>query len=68
MRFRLIYSLLFLAGLALLTAGALASNDEQIDPFTDQVCLDCHSDQSRLTELAVVPEEPEEEPLSEGPG
>lgn len=35
--------------------------------FTDQACLDCHTDQARLQELAVE-EEDEGESLSEGPG
>ncbi len=35
--------------------------------FTDQACLDCHTDQARLQELAVE-EENEGESLSEGPG
>lgn len=34
--------------------------------FTDQACLDCHTDEARLQELAVE-DEPTEE-LSEGPG
>lgn len=34
--------------------------------FTDQACLDCHTDKARLQELAVE-DEPTEE-LSEGPG
>lgn len=35
--------------------------------FTDQACLDCHTDEARLQELAVE-EEDEAESLSEGPG
>lgn len=34
--------------------------------FTDQACLDCHTDKARLQELAVEDESTEE--LSEGPG
>lgn len=34
--------------------------------FTDQACLDCHTDRARLQELAVEPEETES--LSSGPG
>lgn len=34
--------------------------------FTDQACLDCHTDEVRLQELAV--EEEDTESLSEGPG
>jgi hypothetical protein len=37
-----------------------------LEPFTDQECLDCHTDQSLLTELA-LPDEVVES-LSEGPG
>lgn len=36
------------------------------EPFTDFACLDCHTDQARLMELA-LPDEPEES-LSSGPG
>jgi len=36
-----------------------------VEPFTEQVCLDCHTDQERLTALAV---EKEKVSLSEGPG
>jgi mono/diheme cytochrome c family protein len=34
--------------------------------FTDQACLDCHTDEARLQELAV--DEGPAESLSEGPG
>jgi hypothetical protein len=44
-------------------AGALAAD---IPPFVDFACLECHTDQARLLELAV--EEEETESLSEGPG
>lgn len=37
-----------------------------LEPFTDTECLDCHTDQVRLVELA-LPEEAGET-LSEGPG
>mgnify|MGYP007072848306 CR=1 FL=1 len=37
-----------------------------LEPFTDQTCLDCHTDQAQLTTLA-KPDEPTES-LSEGPG
>ena len=37
-----------------------------LEPFTDTACLECHTDQQKLTELA-VPDEPKES-LSEGPG
>lgn len=44
------------------------SPGDEIDrvQFTDQACLDCHTDEVRLQELAV--EEEETESLSEGPG
>lgn len=37
-----------------------------LEPFTDYACLECHTDQAQLTELA-KPDEPTET-LSEGPG
>jgi hypothetical protein len=40
--------------------------DLAIEPFVDQACLDCHSDQELLMELAVEEEVPEIP--SEGPG
>jgi len=41
----------------------------QREPFTDQSCLDCHTDRVRLEELtASVADEPEEDSLSSGPG
>jgi hypothetical protein len=36
------------------------------EPFVDVACLDCHTDQARLMELAVEVEKAET--LSEGPG
>ncbi len=39
---------------------------DRIEPFTDQECLDCHTDEVQLTALA-LPEE-ETEKLSSGPG
>lgn len=36
--------------------------------FTDTACLECHTNEQRLTELAVVPEDAEAEGLSSGPG
>jgi hypothetical protein len=39
---------------------------DNIEPFSDQECLDCHTDQALLVELA-LPEE-ETEKLSSGPG
>jgi hypothetical protein len=37
-----------------------------VPPFTDIECLECHTNQERLVELAVVPEETES--LNSGPG
>ncbi|MBI5670630.1 MAG: hypothetical protein HZC41_21775 [Chloroflexi bacterium] len=52
------------------TAPAVAVNlpptEVWLEPFTDTACLQCHTDQARLTELA-KPVEPKES-LSEGPG
>jgi hypothetical protein len=55
--------------MALSTAGAVAGEPAlaEREPFTDQACLDCHTDEDRLTELAVV-EEVAHEALSSGPG
>lgn len=65
---------LILAGLAVLftnhpaeAAGITLRPDVQIEPFTDTACLDCHTSESRLKELA-VPVEEEEAALSSGPG
>ena len=65
---RLLFSAVMLAGMGLVAVGAVASTDGQPEPFTDQACLDCHTDQASLTELAVVDEEEPEEALSSGPG
>ncbi len=46
--------------------SAAAAQMVFLEPFSDQACLDCHTDQARLTELA-LPEETTEE-LSSGPG
>ena len=68
MKIRLIYSTVMIIGMALVGVGVLtASSDLQIEPFTDQPCLDCHTNQSLLTELAVVEEDVPAAP-SEGPG
>jgi hypothetical protein len=56
------------AVISLTTAGLVSGTPhQQIETFEDFACLDCHSDQDRLTELAVV-EEKEAESLSSGPG
>ncbi len=39
----------------------------EVPVFTDTACLDCHTDEDRVQELAVE-EEPDEESLSSGPG
>ena len=44
-------------------AGMVAAD---VPPFVDFACLECHTDQARLVELAV--EEETTESLSEGPG
>jgi hypothetical protein len=38
----------------------------RLEPFVDQACLDCHTDQAALLELA-IPDDPVES-HSEGPG
>ena len=66
-----------LGGLTLIGAGlfmtaansakiASAAVNAEIEPFTDTECLACHTDRSRLTELAAPPQVVET--LSEGPG
>jgi hypothetical protein len=47
-------------------AVALLPTGIYVEPFRDQACLDCHTNQEKLVELAVPP--PEKETLSEGPG
>ncbi len=44
----------------------LPATVEWVEPFTDQACLDCHTNEEQLTLLA-LPDEPTET-LSEGPG
>ena len=46
----------------------VASLPAETKPFTDNACLECHTNQKRLTELIPVKEEPEAESLSSGPG
>jgi hypothetical protein len=65
---RILLGGVMLVGLGLVAVGAVASTSSQPEPFTDQACLDCHSDQARLMELAVVEEEEPEAALSSGPG
>ncbi len=50
--------------------GMTGTDPEKTIPrveFTDQACLDCHTDKARLQELAVEEEEVSES-LSSGPG
>lgn len=61
---------LFAAGLAVMAFGpasvAAGMPLAEREPFTDQACLDCHTDEDRLVALAVEEESPEA--LSSGPG
>lgn len=55
------------AGFMTLAAGpALSSPLGQMEPFSDQACLNCHTDEERLQTLAVAEEKSES--LSSGPG
>ncbi len=64
-------ALLVSAGIGMLlfpvTGVVSGSPSQDIPPFTDYACLDCHTDEGRLKDLALKPEEPEEA-LSSGPG
>lgn len=68
MKRRFVFSAVMVVGMGLVAVGAVASTDGQSEPFTDRACLDCHTDQAHLTELAVVEAEEPEEALSSGPG
>jgi hypothetical protein len=58
---------LVLAAIGLLAAGYPAVvHSAQVESFGDQACLGCHTDETRLKELAV--EEEVAESPSEGPG
>ncbi|MCA9905962.1 MAG: hypothetical protein KC547_19030 [Anaerolineae bacterium] len=65
-------ALLMAAGIVMLSSSvggvsvSLASPSLEIEPFEDFACLECHTDQQRLSELAVEEEAPEA--LSSGPG
>ncbi len=71
-----ISSLLFAAGTTFIAFGLLvaaaftpqdcASAQEATPQQPDQACIDCHSDEARLRELAT--EDVVVEPVSEGPG
>lgn len=40
----------------------------ELAAFTDSACLDCHTNQARLEELALPPSDDDHESLSSGPG
>lgn len=65
-------SVLVTSGIALLSLGTTgtvrAEPQLEVEPFEDFACLDCHTDQNRLNELAPPVEEEPEELLSSGPG
>ncbi len=48
-------------------AVSVSSVMTSVPPFTDTACLNCHTDQPTLVELA-IPEEDDHEALSSGPG
>ena len=59
------------AGISLLARPAVVSAEPvtEVPVFEEFACLNCHSDQQQLAELAPAPtEEEEEESLSSGPG
>ena len=70
MKKRVVISSAVIGGLGLIVTAILSGTPvlalQQVEPFVDQACLDCHTDRSLLTELAV--EEVVVEALSEGPG
>lgn len=60
---------IFAAGIAFFVVGVRTSGSSTKAEFTDTACLDCHTDEARLRELAPEPEvEEPEESLSSGPG
>ncbi len=74
-----VVTLFTLVGTALVSLGAIlfvtkpasvtyADDPQDITPFEDFACLDCHTDRTRLTELAAEVPEEEEAELSSGPG
>lgn len=73
MRLKFFIGIAFTLGLALIAIGVRANslesnnNPASHSEFTDQACLDCHTSEALLRELAVEEEEVEEVP-SEGPG
>jgi hypothetical protein len=57
------------AGVAFFALGVRPSGSSTKAEFTDTACLDCHTDEALLRELAWEPEiEEPEESLSSGPG
>jgi hypothetical protein len=70
MKKRVVISSAVIGGLGLIVTAILSGTPvlalQQVEPFVDHACLDCHTDRSLLTELAV--EEVVVEALSEGPG
>lgn len=73
MRIKLVIGIAFTLGLALIALGVRANSLESdhrsisYGEFTDEACLECHTSEALLRELAVEEEEVEEAP-SEGPG
>ena len=74
-----VVTLLTFVGTALISLGVVlfatkpantlyADDPQDITPFEDFACLDCHTDRARLTELATEVPEEEEAELSSGPG
>lgn len=62
---------MLIAGPIFFVVGVKASSPKSTThtEFTDQACLDCHTDEARLRELAVEEDKDEiEEAPSEGPG
>lgn len=50
------------------TTVTFADDPKETPPFEDYECLNCHTDQQRLQELAPDIEEEAESALSSGPG
>jgi hypothetical protein len=73
MKFRVLAGGLLGIGLFFVSVGLFSKSlpsakaQNQTPEFTDQTCLDCHTDETRLKELAPEPEAPAES-LSSGPG
>lgn len=52
---------------AVAAAPTVSNVMSRVPPFTDTACLNCHTDQPALVELA-LPEDADHEALSSGPG